>query len=105
MSALDDDLARVAALRGKPAEDYVGKAAPSPRLTRQTLLLVFQLQPATERDLAAYDALPPTSRTFIRECPLPINALVWASALEIFGEAALIDAARAEAATRLRTAT
>lgn len=78
MSELEDDIARVAALRGKSAEHYISGAwRARTSITQQEFMLLFTGQPVAEVDIAAYDVLPERSRHFIIEFPLHINAERW----------------------------
>lgn len=81
MTELEDDIARIAALRGKKAEDYApaarAKLAPHPT----HIDLIMTPQPNRRRDIRATDTLPPASREFLRESPLMLNSVVWADAL------------------------
>ena len=87
MSDLDDDIARIAALRGKKREDYIDPATNSYRSSGGTsvgahhIALIFTPGGDVETDLEAYDALPPSARQYVRNCPLPLNAPCYADAL------------------------
>lgn len=94
--SLDDDIARIAALRGRKASDYADpeRFVARPQLTPAHVANVFRMSPNGVDDIRAWDRLPSASREFIRESPRPINALVWAGLLANFAEPDLIATAR-----------
>lgn len=84
--ALDDDIARIAALRGKPANYYTERQADRARsIPPETLTHLFTLSQDWRREQAVYDHLPARSREYISECILPINAQWWDSLLDHYG--------------------
>ena len=86
MTMLEDDLARIAALRGRPANYYTDSGArPERPLSPALLDNLFSMPPNPARDLRSYDRLPPESRRFVSESPLPINAAVYRALLENAG--------------------
>lgn len=100
MTDLDEDIARIAAMRGRKAEDYTGPARPRPRLAAQTIKLLFE--PTKAEATADIDDLPEPVRVFIRECPIMSNSLVWRAAIESGMDVGdLLAAAQAEAEKRL----
>ena len=107
MTTLDEDIARIAALRGKPVEHYTAAEARRREARRMinplTLGRIGTPSSDARLDLAAYDRLPERSRRFIISCAAPINALVWRDLLaDLDGdEDALIDAVRAAIPERL----
>lgn len=105
MTELDDDIARIAALRGRKAEDYAPEAVAQRRRvvpTARAIAALFHPTESERNNLDLTDALPEASRLFLRECPLVLNTDIWANALEAgVTEADLIKAAQAEAERRL----
>lgn len=84
MTTLDDDIARIAALRGRTPEQAARAiaAAHAPRYPQRSEVdRILVMTPDTDLDLRAYEALPPKSRAFIRESPRPLNACAWAELL------------------------
>lgn len=84
MTALDNDISRIAALRGRTPEQAARAiaAAHAPRYPhRHEVDRIFAMSGATDDDFRAYEALPPKSRAFIRESPRPLNAVAWADLL------------------------
>ena len=88
MAQLDDDIARVAALRGKTSAEYVAAQAERQRLTAaggfitQTQFWdLFLGQPDGKTDLKVFDQLPAASRHFIAEFPFNICSAKWAGLL------------------------
>lgn len=96
MSTLDDDIARIAALRGRPAAHYADRSQfiDRPKLTRDHVERLFLPTAATRDEMRALDRLPQASREFVRDCPHPLNTLAWEGLLQNFPEADLIAAAR-----------
>jgi len=77
MPTLEEDLERIAALRGLPTNFFVQAQTEVP-VPRDALALVFDMpHDARDDDFAAYDRLPEFSRRIISECPLPINCMVY----------------------------
>lgn len=75
--ALEDDIARIAAIRGRRPEDY---AAGPPRrpIQRDACDRILVANPSPSRDLDFYDQLPEKSRAFIRNHDAwPLNAMWW----------------------------
>lgn len=94
--ALEDDIARVARLRGKSPENYQREAVSAEAVARslgaQRVRSIFFASPNAAADIRVYDALPMASRVFLRESPLNISALHYSELLEEVGDqAALID--------------
>lgn len=82
MSSLEDDIARIAALRGRPAPNYQADAQRQARhLPSGYAARLFSGNPNPRDDLAFFDRLPQRSRDFIRECWWPLNAGWWAEIL------------------------
>lgn len=103
MTELEDDIARVAALRGQTPEQAAA-AAEALRLQRRRDALseqriggLFLALADQKRDLRVYDRLPPASRAFMREeTAVHVCAIKWREALDLCGdEAALLAAVRA----------
>lgn len=92
--SLKDDIARVAALRGRSAADYADPNRFRPRLTPAAAVQVFRMGMDGVADALAFDRLPEASRTFLRECPQPINARLWEGLLATFAESDIIAAVR-----------
>ena len=77
MSQLEDDIARVAALRGR--------SAPVPQkrqINGVSLGMLLIMGPDPRRDLQALDDLPEASRRFITTWPRPINSVAWSNMLD-----------------------
>jgi len=81
MNALEDDIARIAALRGQSADAYIDA-------NRSAQAVAMQIGPAAVRrsfvlsdrprdDYAVFDLLPPLSHQLLRESPVPINSIVY----------------------------
>jgi len=86
VTTLEDDIARIAALRGKPTNYYTDPALrPERPLSQQLLDNLFSMPPSPERDLRFYDQLPDESRRFVSEAPLPINAAVYGALIQNAG--------------------
>jgi hypothetical protein len=105
MSALEDDIARIARLRGRdPAEALARAREAQERLPdpSRLLALIFTMDGDTEHDLLVFDRLPPASRQFIYSAPRPINSRIWRDALAILSqrEDVLIDLVKAKLETR-----
>lgn len=93
MPTLDEDIARIAALRGRSAEPYVAAAHQPPRLTRPAVMRILTPNPHPQHDIAFFDALPAKSREFIRGREEPLNAMWWTHLLhETKDEDAIIKA-------------
>lgn len=80
MSQLDDDIARIAALRGRGAdapELIAEQARGERRIAWADVDLIFKPNPEVYADIAAYDALPERLRLFLREHSVaaPLNAM------------------------------
>lgn len=84
MADIDDDIARIAALRGRSAADY-GEARrrfiPVPSLE---LLLHMGKDPVA--DLQSLDLMPTASRALLTTWERPINAMVWLSLLDQYDD-------------------
>lgn len=96
MASLDDDIARIAALRGRKASDYAdpSKFVAKPQLRRDHVEHLFLPTGSPRDEMRALDRLPPASREFVRDCPHPLNTLAWEGLLANFPEADIIAAAR-----------
>lgn len=96
--AIDDDIARIAALRGKPVEHYQAAAA-AQRAAAQAISfndvlgLMTQPENGVARDLRAYESLPAASRAFLREFPFSVSAVKFCDMIERVGDEALVLAA------------
>lgn len=105
MLDLDDDIARIAKLRGHDPSAVAAKAAEIDRvdskLSPGQVKSLFQASPTMMAEIDAYDALPDASRQFIRDCPLNVSALKFGDALKAVDgrEVELISLAQ-EAATQ-----
>lgn len=100
MSELDDEIARIAALRGRPADtaNYVTEARAIQRRARQIhsseIRGLFSM-PETGDDLRVFDRLPRRSQMVLAELPINASSGKYADLLlRIRDEAALIDAVR-----------
>lgn len=82
MTALDDDIARIAALRGRTAADYEKPRAYITTIELETLL---RMDGNTKADLAALDDLAEESRALLATWERPINARAWRSLEERYG--------------------
>lgn len=106
MTTLAEDLARIAAKRGKPLNYYVEREAgfATRRLTPEMLGSLFVLSPRWREDFEAYDKLPEQVRNFIANCPMPINACAMEACLETAGgrDEQVIDAAQAHVPGRIK---
>lgn len=99
MSTLEDDLARIAALRGRPVENYIAEAKRLDGRQRgvhsSQLVDLFRLDGDYRREMRAYDRLPPRSRLVLSEAPICPSASKYADLLARSGdEVFLIDALR-----------
>ena len=76
MADLDEDIARIAALRGVKPEAYVAQAHAPPRISYADLKAVVSIPDGFDptRDLLFFDRLPPAVRAFIREQERPLVA-------------------------------
>lgn len=97
--SLEDDIARLAALRGKPAANYTAEAQRMAREARRVhsseVVSVFRMMADTRSDFRAYDALPRASRLMLRELPVNASAVKYADLLiRMESERSLIDAIR-----------
>lgn len=94
--SLDDDIARVARLRGKDPSTYLGDK-PAPQLGRPQLSRLFEMSSDFARDIEAYDRLPKRSREEIDAADRPLNSRVWLGFLQQLDgdEGALISQWRA----------
>lgn len=87
MTSLQDEIARIAALRGKPANYYTAPEAMTPerlseRVPAHVWANLFTMVPSQiPADLQHCDRLPQASRTFVKELPIPLNAAVYRSIL------------------------
>lgn len=84
MSTLDEDIARIAALRGRSADTagYQADAAYlARRIPKDSVAQIFKGNPDWRSDLEWFDHLPAPSRDFIRECVLQLNAGWWGETL------------------------
>lgn len=94
MTALDDEIARIAALRGRTSDTaslIAEQARAQRRIPWADIDLIFDANPNPTADLAAYDALPEAVRTVLREAPVlaPLNA---AAALRLIEMGKDVDA-------------
>lgn len=93
---LEDDIARVACLRGRDPGNYHRKVNSveeiAQRLGSKRVRSIFFAITDPTFDIRVYDALPMASRVFIREAPVHISALKYSELLEDAGDqAALIE--------------
>lgn len=78
-----DDIARIAALRGRDANYYARlQRSAAERISDQTVGSIYRMQPDSRADLRAFDQLPEHSRAFVRESVMPLNAISYDSVLE-----------------------
>ena len=80
MSEVDPNIARIAALRGKPVNYYIARQDKTPPIDRVPVDWfgrVFNGNPDWARDMRSFDRLPARSREFLRSSPLPLNAEWW----------------------------
>jgi hypothetical protein len=96
---LEDDVARIAALRGKPVDGYLdadGRVVNAQvYLSDEQIGTLFIAMGEPKRDVAGFDDLPPASRAFIRDCPVHVCGVKWGDALRMCrNEQALIRAAQ-----------
>lgn len=92
MTALDSDIARIAALRGRTPADY---AKPRAYITTTELDGLLLMDGNTVADLAALEDLDASSRTLLTAWERPINARAWRSLEERYGAEMLIRIFRA----------
>lgn len=86
MSRLDDDIARIAALRGRPVNYYTDRQTERTRaIPPDQIGHLFAPSPDWARDLRVYDRLPARSRGYISDAVLPLNAQWWRSLLDAYG--------------------
>lgn len=96
MSALDDDIARIAQLRGVDPANYQREAHSVEALARKLGPLrvrsIFFAPRNAALDIRIYDELPRASRLFLRDAMVNISALKYSELLEEVGDqSALID--------------
>lgn len=101
MTDLQADITRIAALRGRPAANYVAEAEridrQGRRVTAGEIVDLFQVPGDVRLDFRAFDRLPEKSREALRELPLNASAVKYADMLVRMGqEAGLIYALHAE---------
>jgi len=86
MNALEDDIARIAALRGQSADAYIdanrSAQAIAMRIGPAAVRRSFVLSERPRDDYAVFDLLPPLSRQLLRESPVPINSIAYWDLLE-----------------------
>jgi len=87
---LQDDIARVARLRGRAPENYQREAVDVQtlawRLGPQRVRSIFFAPLDPTADIQVYDALPMASRAFIREATVHISALKYSELLKEAGD-------------------
>lgn len=106
MADLDDDIARVAALRGKPVNYYTERAEERREafaLHENTVAAIFSPHPNPDRDLKAYDRLSAEVRAFVSESTLQLNACAIASVVDEVSETRLITTIQAHMPGQVRT--
>lgn len=85
MTDLDADIARIAAMRGHDPAAVKAKAAELDHISAKVppgeIKNLFVGSPDMLAEIDAYDALPPASRQFIRDCKLNVSAIKWREAL------------------------
>lgn len=96
MPDLEDDITRIARLRGRDPANYQRAAASvqsaARKLGPERVRSIFFAPKNTMADIRIYDALPLASRVFIREATVHISALKYSELLEAVGDqAALIE--------------
>lgn len=89
MPSLEEDITRIAKLRGRDAAPILARAAerrPISRLVNnQCLSMLFTMDGDVKADMATFDSLPEASRVFIYGSTKPISARGWAAVLDIVG--------------------
>ncbi len=85
MGQLEDDIARIAALRGRQPEELLERARRGRFPERHEAEAILRANPNVDRDLDWYDRLPAKSREFIRSQTIPLNAAAWYSLLHETG--------------------
>jgi hypothetical protein len=105
MTPLEHEIARVAALRGKPALNYLTRAPRAVPVHPQTIANIFSGNPDWRSDISFYDDCPEDVRLFIRECSLQLNAATIYGTLEQCpgGGADLISLLEAHVPTRVKS--
>lgn len=104
MSTLEDDIARIAALRGRGAETEAlveRQAHVERRIAWAAVDMLFQPNPDPQADMLAFDELPRALRDCFRAAPVdkPMNAR---AALDLVATGKSVDAIIAAVQHRLR---
>lgn len=90
MVDLEDDIARIARIRGRDPVNYQRAAlsvhAVARKLGPERVRSIFFAPKNSIADIRVYDALPLASRVFIREATVHISALKYSELLEIAGD-------------------
>ncbi len=95
MSDLADDIARIAALRGRPVADYERIDREQRRISAAQVRGIFLVPNNRAGEFRAYDELPERSRMVLSELPVNASAIYYRQLLsQIRDENALIRAVR-----------
>jgi hypothetical protein len=93
-TALDDDIARVARLRGRDPGNYqcetISIEVVAKKLGPLRVRSIFFAPENATMDIQIYDMLPLASRVFIREATVNISALKYSELLEDVGEQSVL---------------
>lgn len=93
MTDLAADIARIAALRGKPVADYLAADLRHRRINVEQVRAIFQVPEAPLAEFRAWERLPRRSRMVLMELPLQTSAQRYSNLLsQIRDERALLDA-------------
>lgn len=91
MSELDEEIARIAALRGRPVTDFTERPKPKGVAVEQ-LERLLRPSPASKSEQFLLDDLPGASRALIANWECMLNVYVWNSLLDVHDEDYLIKA-------------
>lgn len=93
MTDLAADIARIAALRGKPVDTYLAADLRNRRINETQVRGIFQVPNAPIAEFRAWERLPAQSRRVLMELPLQTSAQRYSNLLsQIRDERALIEA-------------
>ena len=90
MSTLNDDIARIARLRGRDPSNYqqgpLTAEVVARKLGAKKVRSIFYAPENTRMDILVYDELPLASRVFLRDATVHISALKYSELLEEIGD-------------------
>lgn len=97
MTDLAADIARIAALRGKPVDHYAQIDRQARRISAEQVRGIFTPLEDWRAELRAWDRLSANARAVLRDLPFSVSAIKYhALYSQIRDEAALLAAVRAE---------